>query len=209
MLQKGWSTVGHFNSMTISEEHIVELAKQYLSRLQRANEVEFATNKPGVGQDYYDFLDGLEAQCSHLADDYRIGYQNKEVEADLDSALKAANIKIDRDSNEYKLLLSKFLFAATEACYERLSMYKGDFDYKLETTKLAAEEPLIKKQAKTLVIQEEINKIAKEIMDTYPTTPKYNLAEEIADLLEKDKMHLNPPKFETIRKNYLSKYPNF
>jgi len=209
MLQKGWSTVGHFNSMTISEEHIVELAKQYLSRLQRANEVEFATNKPGVGQDYYDFLDGLEAQCSHLADDYRIGYQNKEVEADLDSALKAANIKIDRDSNEYKLLASKFLFAATKACNERLSMYKGDFDYKLELTKLPAEEPLIKKQAKTLVIQEEINKIAKEIMDTYPTTPKYNLAEEIADLLEKDKMHLNPPKFETIRKNYLSKYPNF
>lgn len=195
--------------MTISEEHIFELAKQYLSRLQRANEVEFATNKPRVGQDYYDFLDGFEAQCSHLADDYRIGYQNKEVEADLDSALKAANIKIDRDSNEYKLLLSKFLFAATEACYERLSMYKGDFDYKLETTKLAAEEPLIKKQAKTLAIQEEINKIAKEIMDKYPTTPKYNLAEEIADLLEKDKMHLNPPKFETIRKNYLAKYPNF
>jgi len=195
--------------MTISEEHIVELAKQYLSRLQRANEVEFATNKPGVGQDYYDFLDGLEAQCSHLADDYRIGYQNKEVEADLDSALKAANIKIDRDSNEYKLLASKFLFAATKACNERLSMYKGDFDYKLELTKLPAEEPLIKKQAKTLAIQEEINKIAKEIMDTYPTTPKYNLAEEIADLLEKDKMHLNPPKFETIRKNYLSKYPNF
>ena len=128
--------------MAISEEHIVELAKQYLSKLQRANEVEFATNKPGVGQDYYDFLDGLEAQCSHLADDFRIGYQNKEVEADLDSALKAANIKADRDSNEYKLLLSKFLFAATEACYERLSMYKGDFDYKLETTKLAAEEQL-------------------------------------------------------------------
>ena len=195
--------------MTISGEQIVELAKQYLSRLQRANEVEFVTNNPGVGQDYYDFLDGLDSKCSHLADDFRIGYQNKEVEADLDSALKAANIKVNRDSNEYKLLASKFLFVATEACYERLSMYKGDFDYKLEITKLAAEEPLIKKQAKTLAIQEEINKIAKEIMDTYPTTPKYNLAEEIADLLEKDKMHLNPPKFETIRKNYLSKYPNF
>jgi hypothetical protein len=195
--------------MTISEEHIVELAKQYLSKLQKDNEAEFATIKPGVGQDYYDFLDGLEAQCSHLADDFRIGYQNKEVEADIVTALKATNIKIDRDSNEYKLLLSKFLFAASEACYERLSMYKGDFDYKLEITKLATEEPLIKKQAKTLAIQEEINKIAKEIMDTYPTTPKYNLAEEIADLLEKDKMHLNPPKFETIRKNYLSKYPNF
>ena len=65
--------------MTISEEQIVILAQEYLSKLQRANQVEFATIKPGVGQDYYDFLDGLEAQCSHLADDYRIGYQNKEV----------------------------------------------------------------------------------------------------------------------------------
>ena len=195
--------------MAISEEHIVELAKQYLSRLQRANEVEFATNKPGVGQDYYDFLDGLEAQCSHLADDFRIGYQNKEVEADLDSALKAANIKADRDSNEYKLLLSKFLFAATEACYERLSMYKGDFDYKLETTKLAAEEPLIKKQAKTLAIQEEINKIAKEEMSKTPTLVKYKLADFVAIRLVEEKKILNPPKGEAIRKNYLAKYPNF
>lgn len=195
--------------MAISEEHIVELAKQYLSKLQRANEVEFATNKPGVGQDYYDFLDGLEAQCSHLADDFRIGYQNKEVEADLYSALKAANIKVDRDSNEYKLLASKFLFAATKACNERLSMYKGDFDYKLELTKLPAEEPLIKKQAKTLAIQEEINKIAKEEMSKTPTLVKYKLADFVAIRLVEEKKILNPPKGEAIRKNYLAKYPNF
>ena len=46
--------------MTISEERIVELAQQYLSKLQRANEIEFAINKPGVGKDHYDFLDGLQ-----------------------------------------------------------------------------------------------------------------------------------------------------
>ena len=39
--------------MTISEEHIVELAKQYLSKLRRANEVEFATSKQGVGGDLF------------------------------------------------------------------------------------------------------------------------------------------------------------
>jgi hypothetical protein len=209
MLQKGWSTVGHFNTMTISEEQIVILAQEYLSKLQRANQVEFATYKPGVGQDYYDFLDGLDSKCSHLADDFRIGYQNKEVEADLDSALKAANIRIDRDSNEYKLLVSKFLFAATEACYERLSMYKGDFDYKLEPTKLATEEPLEKKRAKTIVTQKEVNKIAKKIMEKHPLTPRYILAEEIAGILVKEKKILNPPKMEAIRKKYLTKYPNF
>lgn len=195
--------------MTISEERIVELAQEYLSKLQRVNEEEFATNKPGVGQDYYDFLDGLESECSHLADDYRIGYQNKEVEADLESALKAANIKIDRDSNEYKIILSKFLFVATEACYERLSMYKGGFDYKLEITKLATEEPLEKKRAKTIATQKEVNKIAKKIMEKHPLTPRYNLAEEIAGILVKEKKILNPPKLEAIRKNYLTKYPNF
>ena len=46
--------------MTISEEWIVELAQQYLSKLQKANQEEFAINKPGVGEDYYDFLDGLD-----------------------------------------------------------------------------------------------------------------------------------------------------
>jgi hypothetical protein len=195
--------------MSISEEQIVELAQKYLSKLQSANEEEFAIHKPGVGQDYYDFLDGLDSKCSHLADDFRIGYQNDEVEADLESALNAIKIKIDRESNEYKLLVSKFLFAATEACFQSLSMYKGDFDYKLELTKLANEEPLIKNRAKTLAIQEVVNKIAKEIMGKYPITPKYNLAEEIASILEKEKKLLNPPKFEAIRKNYLAKYPNF
>ena len=195
--------------MTISEEQIVELAQQYLAKLQRANEIEFATNKPGVGEDYYDFIDGLDSKCSHLADDFRIGYQNEEVEADLESALDAANIKVDRESNEYKLLISKFLLATTEACFQRLSMYKGDFDYKLELTKLVTEEPLIKRRAKTLAIQEEVNKIAKEIMVKHPAIPKYNLAKDIADILVKDNNLPNPPKYEAIRKKYLTTYPNF
>ena len=195
--------------MTISEEQIVELAQQYLSKLQKANEIEFATFKPGVGEDYYEFLGGLDSKCFHLADCFRIGYQNEEVEAELESALDVANIKVDRESGEYKLLISKFLFAATEACFQRLSMYKGDFDYKLELTKLVTEEPLVKNRTRTIAIQEEVNKIAKEIMDKYPTTPKYNLAEEIASILEKEKKFQKTPKFEAIRKKYLTKYPNF
>ena len=195
--------------MSISEEQIVELAHQYLSKLQRANEIEFATNKPGVGEDYYDFIDGLDSKCSHLADDFRIGYQNDEVEADLESALGVANIKVDRESKEYKLLISKFLFAATQACFQSLSMYKGDFDYKLDLTKLANEEPLIKKQAKTLATQEEVNKLAKEIMNKYPRTSRYDLANEIADKLVAEDKILKPPKLEAIRKKYLTTYPNF
>jgi len=195
--------------MSISEEQIVELAQQYLSKLQRANEIEFATNKPGVGEDYYDFLDGLDSKCSHLADDFRIGYQNDEVEADLESALGVANIKVDRESKEYKLLISKFLFAATQACFQSLSMYKGDFDYKLELTKLANEEPLIKRQAKTLAIQKEVNKLAKEEMIKTPTLVKYKLAEFVAIRLVEEKKILNPPKDEAIRKNYLAEYPDF
>ncbi|MDB4139638.1 hypothetical protein N9746_03885 [Candidatus Thioglobus sp.] len=195
--------------MTISEEQIIELAQKYLSKLQRANEIEFATNKPGVGEDYYDFIDGLDSKCSHLSDDFRIGYQNDEVEADLESALGVANIKVDRESKEYKLLISKFLFAATQACFQSLSMYKGDFDYKLELTKLANEEPLIKKQAKTLATQEEVNKLAKKIMNKYPRTSRYDLANEIADKLVAEDKILKPPKLEAIRKKYLTTYPNF
>ena len=195
--------------MSISEEQIVELSQKYLSKLQRANEIEFDTNKPGVGQDYYDFLDGLDSKCSHLADDFRIGYQNDEVEADLESALGVANIKVDRESKEYKLLISKFLFAATQACFQSLSMYKGDFDYKLDLTKLANEEPLIKKQAKTLATQEEVNKLAKEIMNKYPRTSRYDLANEIADKLVAEDKILKPPKLDAIRKKYLTTYPNF
>ena len=195
--------------MTISEERIVELAQQYLSKLQKANQEEFAINKPGVGEDYYDFIDGLDSKCSHLADDFRIGYQNDEVEADLVTALGVANINVDRESKEYKLLISKFLFAATQACFQSLSMYKGDFDYKLEITKLANEEPLIKNRAKTLAIQKEVNKLAKEEMIKTPTLVRYKLAEFVAIKLVEEKKILNPPKTEAIRKKYLTKYPNF
>lgn len=195
--------------MTISEERIVKLAQQYLSKLQRDNEIYFANNKPGVGKDYYEFMDGLDSECSHLADCYRIGYQNEEVEADLESALDVANIKVDRESKEYKLLISKFLFVATEACFQRLSMYKGDFDYKLELTKLVTEEPLVKNRVRTIAIQEEVNKIAKEEMIKYPRISRYDLAKEIADILVKEKKFQKTPKLEAIRKKYLTKYPNF
>ena len=195
--------------MTISEERIVELGQQYLYKLQRANVIDFATFKPGLGKDRYDFLDGLWEECYHLADCLKIGYQNKEVEADLESALDVANIKVGRESKEYKLLIHTFLVAAEEACCEKLSMYKGKYDFKLELTKLATEEPLVKNRVRTIAIQKEVNKIAKEIMVDYPTIPKYNLAKDIADkLVEEDKI-LNPPKKEAIRKKYLTKYPKF
>ena len=195
--------------MTISKERIVELAQQYLFKLQRANEIEFETSKQGVGGDLFEFLEGLDSKCWSIADDYRYGYQNEEVEADLESALDVANIKVDRESKEYKLLIGKFLFAASEACFQRLDMYKGKFDYKLELTKLVTEEPLIKKQAKTIAIQEEVNKLAKEEMIKTPTLVRYKLAEFVAIKLVEEKKILNPPKTEAIRKKYLTKYPNF
>jgi len=197
--------------MTISEERIVELAQQYLSKLQRANEEEFAINKPGIGKDYYEFLDGLDSECSHLADCYRIGYQNEEVEADLESALDVANIKVDRESKEYKLLISKFLFAATEACFQRLSMYKGDFDYKLEFTKLGTEEQPVpstrKKRKSTTELQNYVNVIAREVMEKYPNNQKQYLAEDVSDILESK--HGIKKKPSTILRDYLGKFPNF
>ena len=195
--------------MAINERRVIELAQQYLYKLQRDNEIYFANNKPGVGKDYYDFLDGLDSECGHITDDHRYGYRNKKVETDLKSILDVANIKVDRESKEYNLLIDKFLLAAADACYERLSMYEGKFDFKLDSTKLVTGKPSIKHQAKTIAIQEEINRLAKEIMDKYPRTPRYDLATEIADKLIEEKKLERTPKFETIRKNYLNKYPNF
>ena len=195
--------------MTVTNEKTIELAQQYFSRLQRDNEIYFANNKPGVGKDYYDFLDGLGSECDHIADAHRRGYQNKKVETDLKSILDVANIKVDRESKEYNLLIDKFLLAAIEACYERLRMYKGEFDFKLDSTKLVTGKPPIKHQAKTIAIQEEVNRIAKEIMDKYPRTSRLDLATEIADKLIEEKRLERTPKFEAIRKKYLDKYPNF
>ncbi|MBL7005409.1 MAG: hypothetical protein ISR69_15445 [Gammaproteobacteria bacterium] len=197
--------------MTISEERIVELAQQYLSKLQKDNEIEFATFKPGVGEDYYVFLDVLEEECSHLADCLTIGYQNKEVEADLESALNVANIKVDRESKEYKLLIHTFLVAAEEACCEKLSMYKGKFDFKSKSTKLGTEEqPVLstrKKRKSTTELQNYVNIIAREVMEKYPNNQKQYLAEDVSDILESK--HGFKKKPSTILRDYLGKFPNF
>jgi hypothetical protein len=197
--------------MTISEERIVELAQQYLSKLQRANEEEFAINKPGTGEDYYEFLDGLDSKCSHLADDFRIGYQNKEVEADLESALDAANIKVDRESKEYKLLIHTFLVAAEEACCEKLSMYEGKFDFKSKSTKLGTEIPPVlstqKKRKSTKELEYYVNVIAREVMEKYPDNQKQYLAVDVSEKLESKHGIKKEP--ATILRDYLGKYPNF
>ena len=197
--------------MTISKERIVELAQQYLSKLRKANEEEFETSKPGVGGDYYDFLDGLDSECSHLSDCYRIGYQNEEVEADLESALDVANIKVDRESKEYKLLIGKFLLAATKACFEKLRMYEGDFDYKLEFTKLVTEEPpevnTRKTRKSTIKLQNYVNIIAREEMKIHPDNVKEYLAVDVAKKLESKYGIKKEP--TTIERDYLSNYPDF
>ena len=194
--------------MSITDTKIIELAQQYLAKLQSENERHFAINKPGVGEDYYDFIDGLDSECGSIQESHMHGYQNKRVEADLDSFLNAEDIKVDRESDDYKLLIDKFLLAAIEACYERLKMYKGEFDFDLSSTKLAIEKSPVKHRAETIAIQEEINKLAKEIMDKYPRTSKFDLANEIADKLSAEKKFRKTPKFEAIRKKYLDKFPN-
>ena len=197
--------------MTISEERIVELGQQYLSKLQRANEIEFATFKPGVGEDYYDFLDVLWEECYHLADCLKIGYQNKEVEADLESALDVANIKVDRESKEYKLLIHTFLVAAVEASGEKLSMYKGKFDFKSKSTKLGTEIPPVvstqKKRKSTIELENRINIIAREVMEKYPDNQKQYLAVDVSKKL--NSKHGIKKKPATILRDYLGKYPNF
>ena len=198
--------------MSISEERIVELAQQYLSKLQRANEEEFETSKPGTGGDYYEFLEGLDSKCWSIADDYRYGYQNEEVEADLESALDVANIKVDRESKEYKLLISKFLFVAKEACFQRYRMYELNSDYhKLEFTKLDTEEqPVVsthKTRKSTIVLQNYVNIIAREERIIHPDTVKEFLAVDVSEKLESKHGIKKEP--ATILRDYLSGYPDF
>ncbi len=197
--------------MTISEEQIVELAQQYLSKLQKANEIEFATFKPGVGEDYYVFLDVLEEECSHFSDCLTIGYQSKEVEADLKSALDVANIKVDRESKEYKLLIHTFLVAAEEACCEKLNMYKGKFDFKSKSTKLGTEIPPVvstqKKRKSTKELEYYVNVIAREVMEKYPDNQKQYLAVDVSEKLESKHGIKKEP--ATILRDYLGKFPNF
>ena len=197
--------------MTISEERIVELAQQYLSKLQKANEIYFANNKPGVGKDHQDFLDGLDSECYHIALDHRYGYRNKEVEAELKSALDVANIKVDRESKEYNLLIHTFLLAAEEACCEKLSMYEGKFDFKLKLTKLGTEKPPVvstqKKRKSTRELEYYVNVIARKVMEKFPNNQKQYLAVDVSNILESK--HGIKRKPASILRDYLGKYPNF
>jgi len=56
------------------QNKILELAKSYKEELLRKNEMEYATNKPGIGEEYYAHIDGIDSVCDGIADCIRYGY---------------------------------------------------------------------------------------------------------------------------------------
>ena len=45
---------------------ILELAKSYKEELLRKNEMEYATNKPGIGEEYYAHIGGIDSVCDGI-----------------------------------------------------------------------------------------------------------------------------------------------
>ena len=45
------------------QNKILELAKSYKEELLRKNEMEYATNKPDIGEDFYDHINLFQTPC--------------------------------------------------------------------------------------------------------------------------------------------------
>ena len=67
------------------QNKILELAKSYKEELLRKNEMEYATKKPGIGEEYYANIDGIDSVCDGIADCIRYGYKCPDVEAEMKS----------------------------------------------------------------------------------------------------------------------------
>ena len=190
------------------QNKILELAKSYKEELLRKNEMEYAIKKPGIGEDYYAHIDGIDSVCDGIADCIRIGYKCPDLEAEMKSYITERGINLVEDSVDYKFCLEKFIQATYEACIDKLKIYKGEKYIDLDNSRFG-EKPIIKRRASTIHNQEVINQLAREIMTQYPMTPKINLAEELADKLASENRLEKPLSAETIRREYLNDYPNF
>ena len=188
---------------------ILELAKSYKEELLRKNEMEYATNKPGIGEDFYEHIHSIDYECDAINDCRKFeGYICPEIEVAMKSYIAERGINLVEDSVDYKFCLEKFIQATYEACIDKLKIYKGEKYIDLDNSRFG-EKPIIKRRASTIHNQEVINQLAREIMTQYPMTPKINLAEELADKLASENRLEKPLSAETIRREYLNDYPNF
>ena len=190
------------------QNKILELAKSYKEELLRKNEIEYATNKPGIGEEYYAHIDGIDSVCDGIADCIRIGYKCPDVESEMKSYIAERGINFVEDSVDYKFCLEKFIQATYEACIDKLKIYKGEKYIDLDNSRFE-ERPIINRRASTIHNQEVINEIAREIMAKYPRTQKTDLANEIAEIIKKENLLDKHLSFDTIRKIYLKNHPNY
>jgi hypothetical protein len=153
------------------QNKILELAKSYKEELLRKNEMEYATNKPGIGEEYYAHIDGIDSVCDGIADCIRYGYKCPDVESEMKSYLAERGVNLVEDSADYKFCLDKFLLATYDACRDKLEIYEGKKYVDLDNSRFE-EKPIIKRRPSTIHNQEVINELAREIMIKYPRHPK-------------------------------------
>jgi len=74
---------------------ILELAKPYKEELLRKNEMEYATNKPDIGEDFYEHINGIDYECDDIANCIRYErYTCPEIVAEMKSYKANKKIKI-------------------------------------------------------------------------------------------------------------------
>ena len=191
------------------QNKILELAKSYKEELLRKNEMEYATNKPDIGEDFYDHINGIDSVCDDIANCIRYKrYTCPEIEAEMKSYLAKKGLNLNEGSDDYKFCLDKFLHATYDACRDKLEIYEGKKYVGLDESRFE-ERPIINRRASTIHNQEVINEIAREIMAKYPRTQKTDLANEIAEIIKKENRLERPLSAETITREYLNDYPNF
>ena len=167
------------------QNKILELAKSYKEELLKKNEMEYATNKPDIGEDFYDLINGIDSVCDDIANCIRYKrYTCPEIEAEMKSYLAKKGLNLNEGSDDYKFCLDKFLHATYDACRDKLEIYEGKKYVGLDNSRLE-EKPIIKRRASTIHNQEVINEITREIMAKYPRTQKTDLANEIAEIIKK------------------------
>jgi len=195
-----------------------ELANEFLENCVEIYEITIATNfkrsdREECSGTYWEF----EGERNSFIEDAQEGIF-KLIYEELDSFLKDKGHEVEPLSDTYMVLAHKFVLAKILALGKAQGLLNGETytysnDKSLEEESLLLQIPPVvstqKNRVRTIAIQKEVNKLAKEEMIKTPTLVRYKLAEFVAIRLAEEKKILNPPKDEAIRKNYLDKYPNF
>jgi len=183
-----------------------DLAKEFLEQLIEEFELELATSGTIDPHDEYaGHYHGLDAD----RDAYIEGIQSESysgIYRELDSFLLSKGLNVKKNSQEYMALARRFMQAKIKALAIMMEICQGkSYEYTITKAEVAIKPTARNKRKITILIESYIDVILPEVLKYATELTKFEIAEEVAIVLEEDYKIIRKP--SAVLSEYLQNHP--